>query len=119
MRKEILIIDDDLIYGTIIRKLLCGLYKIILKDNANEALSYLEGGNVPNLILADLNLPEISGEKLINLLRGVPNKEVPIVVISGLDDDLLKEKLFTLGISDYITKPINRVELKEKIAELI
>ncbi len=118
MKQQILIIDDDLIYRKIIRKILCGIYNVILSESFEEASQYIN--NELDLIIADLNLPEIEGEELIKRIQGnIKDKEIPIMVISGMDDDELKLKLFDLGISEFLTKPIDRNVLKEKIADVI
>jgi len=119
MKKEILIIDDDVIYRKIIRKILCGSYDTILTESIEEASNYI-CNNTPDLIIADLNLPGIEGEELINVIQqNLNKKDVPIMVISGMDDDKLKNRLFGLGISVFLTKPVDRINLKEKITNLI
>lgn len=120
MKNKILIIDDDIIYRKIIQKILCNKYQLLLAENSIEALAYIKSKNIPDLIIADLNMPGIAGIELITLIKQkLNNSKIPVMVISGMDDDKLKNNLFQDGISDYLTKPIDRIVLKEKVDKLI
>lgn len=120
MKNKILVIDDDIIYRKIIQKLLCNEYSLILTKNSSEAFACIETENVPDLVLADLNLPDLSGVEFISLIKKkLNNNKIPIIVISGMDDENLKKELYQEGVNDYILKPIDRLILKEKIADLI
>lgn len=120
MKNKILIIDDDIIYRKIIQKLLCSQYDLILTENSVEAISFIETKELPDLIIADLNIPGMAGLELITLIKqNINYYKIPIIVISGMDDDKLRNELFQNGVSDYLTKPVDRIVLKEKIAELI
>lgn len=120
MKNKILIIDDDVIYRNIIQKLLCSKYQLLLAGNSAEAISFIKNKIIPDLIIADLNMPGIAGIELITLIKQkLNNSTIPVIIISGMDDDCLKNELFQKGVSDYITKPIDRIILKKKIENLI
>ncbi len=119
MKNRILLIDDDIIYRKIIQKLLCSQYKLFLAQDSTEALSFIDNGDMPDLVIADLNMPGIEGAELIEIIRQKLNIKIPIIVISGMDHDYLKKELFQIGISEFLLKPVDRIMLKEKIADLI
>ncbi|HAF29347.1 MAG TPA: hypothetical protein DCG75_09905 [Bacteroidales bacterium] len=120
MKNRILIIDDDIIYRKIIQKLLCSQYHLSLAENFVEAITFIETTEIPDLVIADLNMPGIAGVELVSLIKQKLNDfKIPILVISGMDDDKLRNELFQNGVSDFLTKPIDRIILKEKIAALI
>lgn len=119
MKKRILLVDDDAIYRKIIKKLLCTQYKLYLAQDSKEAIKFIENEDVPNLVIADLNIPGIEGFELIEILKQKLDNKVPIIVISGMDHDYLKKELFQLGISEFLSKPIDRDILKEKIENLV
>lgn len=120
MKNKILIIDDDVIYCKILEMILCGQYILFMTKSSSEALAFFETKDVPDLVIADINLPGLAGLELILLIKQkLNNNKTPIIVISGMDDDNLKNELLQKGVSDFLTKPIDRHSLKEKIAELI
>ncbi len=119
MKNKILLIDDDIIYRKIIQKLLCSKYKLLLAQDSKEAISQIENKEMPDLVIADLNMPGVKGAELIEILKQKLDYKVPIIVISGMDHDYIQKELFQLGISEFLPKPIDRIMLKEKIAELI
>ena len=120
MKKKILIIDDDVIYSKILQKILCGEYTILFAETSDEAINIIQNGEIPDFIIADLNLPDIHNEDWLITLKeklGILNK--PIMVISGMDDDNIKQQLSEIGISEFLIKPIEKQILKDKIASLI
>lgn len=118
--KKILIVDDDLIYQKIIQKLLYSGYQLIMAENAQVALEKLNEGHIPDLILADINLPGINGIDLIKKMKLMDKiKNIPVIVISGLDDPGWEKDLKNLWVQSVLTKPIDRNLLKETIKEFL
>lgn len=71
-----------------------------------------------DLILLDLNLPDMSGHDVLRHLR-LARVETPILILSGADDTDSKLKGFGFGADDYMTKPFNREELVARIHAII
>ena len=71
-----------------------------------------------DLILLDLNLPDISGHEVLRQLR-LARVETPILILSGMDDTEAKIKGFGFGADDYLTKPFHREELVARIHAII
>jgi two-component system cell cycle response regulator CtrA len=71
-----------------------------------------------DLILLDLNLPDISGLEVLRQLR-VSKVETPTLILSGLDDTENKIKGFGFGADDYMTKPFHREELIARIHAIV
>ena len=71
-----------------------------------------------DLILLDLNLPDMSGHEVLRQLR-LARVETPILILSGVDDTDSKLKGFGFGADDYMTKPYNREELQARIQAII
>ena len=107
---KILIIDDDVSIGNMIETaLLKAGHEARRAYSGTEALLFLER-EWPDLILLDLMLPGLSGEKLLPKVR-----ELPVIVVSakvGIDD---KVNMLLGGAADYLTKPF---ELKELLARI-
>ena len=71
-----------------------------------------------DLILLDLNLPDMSGHEVLRQLRQA-RVETPILILSGSDDTENKIKGFGFGADDYLTKPFHREELVARIHAII
>ncbi len=71
-----------------------------------------------DLILLDLNLPDMSGHEVLRQLR-MARIETPILILSGSDDTDSKLKGFGFGADDYLTKPFHREELVARIHAII
>ncbi|WP_164658746.1 response regulator transcription factor CtrA [Tropicibacter sp. Alg240-R139] len=71
-----------------------------------------------DLILLDLNLPDMNGHEVLRQLR-MARIETPILILSGADDTESKIKGFGFGADDYLTKPFHREELVARIHAII
>ncbi|MGI9370060.1 MAG: response regulator transcription factor CtrA [Ruegeria sp.] len=71
-----------------------------------------------DLILLDLNLPDMNGHEVLRQLRNA-RVETPILILSGADDTESKIKGFGFGADDYLTKPFHREELVARIHAII
>ena len=112
MKSTILIIEDDKDINEMLTALLTNN-----GFNVENAYSGTEGllvhsDNV-DLILLDLMLPGKNGEEIIKELKEKNN--VPIIVMSAIEDVNKKIDLFSLGANDYVTKPFNNDELIARI----
>ncbi|MCL6267760.1 MULTISPECIES: response regulator [Flagellimonas] len=73
-----------------------------------------------DLVLLDVNLPGISGYDLLQEIRKHPKyHNLPVIIITGEDEDTTLTKCFALGAQDYIRKPINHLVLKVRVSSVI
>ena len=108
--KKIFVIDDDVYIGDMLEEILTKEgYSVSRAYSGTEALLLLSG-NKPDLVLLDLMLPGLSGEKVIEKI-----KDIPVIVVSAKIDVNDKVNLLLGGAADYITKPFNTKELLARI----
>lgn len=91
-------------------------YQVIGARDGLEALQVAEREQ-PDLITLDLNLPTVSGFRILQLVKSAPNPP-PVLVITGYSFEEVEE-VARHGADDFITKPVNFVELDGKIKRLI
>jgi len=104
--KKILIIDDDRGVRQYLLHALNKKYVAIESSGEGDLLKLIIEEN-PNLILLDLNMPNIDGRDLCQTLKTMGlTKEIPIAIISGMPEDYNREVCFELGAVSYVPKPI-------------
>ena len=109
---RILVIEDDVSFGDILRVHLTALgHEIKLTREPAEGIrSILE--MKPDLILTDLNMPYLGGLELLEAVRGEEStRSIPIIVLTGRVDDDSHLKAMQLGVSHYLTKPVALADL--------
>jgi DNA-binding response OmpR family regulator len=115
-QKKILVVDDETINLDFFELMLSKLGFVV--EKAKDGVEALEKVRrfLPDLILLDNVMPRMSGWELTKLLKGDPKyKEIPIIMLSALDDVKDKVEGFELGVDDYITKPFNFTEVLARI----
>ncbi len=120
MKKKILIIDDELSIRMLLENFLKKEYSVVTKNDGMEGLTWLEEGNIPDLIVADIQMPNLDGYDFIKNLRASGYfKHIPLIMLSGIESTSEKIKCLKLGADDYIVKPFNPEELSIRIELLI
>lgn len=95
-------------------------YTVIKASDGREFLELLELGLPSDLILLDIMLPYIDGFKLITKIRNNPIwKKIPILILSGCENEKDIVHGLTAGANDYITKPFQPMELITRIHKLL
>jgi len=118
--KKILLIDDDKMHLSLAETILQEKYETITVKSGHEALIEIVKGNVPDLILLDIVMPEMDGWETYIRLKGISLlKDVPIAFLTSSDVEEDKEHAKEIGAADYITKPFKKADLLERIEVLI
>ena len=117
--KNILIIDDHDSIRFILGNILGKSYNVTTKEDGLLGLKYLSAGNIPDLILLDMSMPRLNGLEFLSVLRSSGFfREIPVLIVSGKDNEKYVEQCTKLGASGYITKPFNPITLKEQIENI-
>jgi len=112
-KRRILVVDDEL---SILKYLRANLevegYKVLTAMNGVQALQTLET-ELPDLIVLDIMMPEMDGFEVCRRLREW--SQLPIIMLSALDDESDKVQCLDLGADDYITKPFGKAEFIARV----
>ena len=113
---SILIVDDDLIYLDVLRSMIepWGI-KVSTLDNPSSFWQVLRSSQ-PDLVILDIEMPEINGIELCQILRSDPNwQELPVLFLTARQDAQTIQQIFEIGGDDYISKPVVGAELIARI----
>jgi CheY-like chemotaxis protein len=113
--RQVWVVDDDEemneAIGLMLKVLDC---EVTSFHSARSAAQKLLTGKIPQLLILDINMPEISGLDLLEFLRRRPEgKELPIVILSSESADSIMDKALQLGADAYIKKPATIEELEK------
>jgi DNA-binding response OmpR family regulator len=87
-------------------------------DDGNVGIEMLQNNDY-DLLVVDIHLPYRSGLELIKFVRSEQGKETPVIIVSAFSDNQMQRQAGELGISDYIVKPFNPVDLVAKIKSIL
>src|SRR6266571_1429679 len=121
-RNTVLIIDDlfssRLLIAEIVRQI-DGKLNLELFDTPSRALEYARNNRV-DMVLTDYKLPEFDGVQLVRQLRSLPHCiDVPIVVITVVDDRRVRYEALEAGATDFLIKPLDEHETRARCANLL
>jgi phosphoserine phosphatase RsbU/P len=119
----ILIVDDNRVNLFVIEKILKsdGYNDYVSLPSAKALFDYLDPSNAPrcnevNVILLDVMMPEMDGIEACRILKQDPRlKDIQVIFVTALEDKVKLSEALDVGGIDYITKPINRVDLLARI----
>ena len=114
--KKILIVDDNKLNIKVARKALKD-FNFILDEcyDGRECLEKINNGNTYDLILMDIMMPNMNGECCIKELKKDINFKIPVIALTADAIAGSKEKYISEGFFDYIAKPFNKDQIKEKL----
>ena len=116
--RNIWVVDDDEemshAIGLMLKLLDCDVTAFF---NVRSAARSIAAGKKPDLLILDLNMPEISGLDMIEFLRRrSDSKHLPIVMLSSEAADVVVDKALALGADSYVMKPITIEELEKAMS---
>jgi CheY-like chemotaxis protein len=120
MAKKILLVDDA--------NLFLELEKRLFKDTGSDLLTAHSGTealkmiqeNPPDIVLLDQEMPDISGDKVCSAIKSNPRTaHIPVIMVTAFGNAEQLEKCQRAGCDDFLTKPVKRNILQDKIVELL
>ena len=115
---NILIVEDDeMILRTLEFRLKKDGYRIEVARDGKDALSKLKS-NTYNLVITDLMLPFVTGMEVLSYIKS-NQPDLPVIVLSGADEEGTIMDAFNLGADDFIAKPFSPGELTLRVKRLL
>jgi len=119
MKKQLLIVDDEITILKLLNFVLSNDYDLVIKTSGVEALSWLEEGHSPALILSDLEMPYFDGSSFIyNLKISGFYRDTPVIILSGASNLSERVAQMPFQLDAFIPKPFNPAQLKEAISNV-
>ncbi len=116
MKKKILAIDESKAIRFLLQTVLGQKHQVITASDGCSALYWLSKRNLPDVIIADPQLPDMQNWELMEHLKSSGlYGHIPIVVLSSLDKKETQQKCLELGIAEYFQQPFNPMELEKVI----
>jgi len=117
--RTVWIVDDDeemgRAIGLMLQLLECDVTTFL---NVRSAAQLFASGRKPDLIILDVNMPEVSGLDMVEFLRRRPDsKNLPIVMLSSEAADTTVDRALQLGADSYVMKPVTIEELEKAMQD--
>jgi len=114
---HVLLIEDDAgIRIALSRALLARGHAVDAAPNGLDGLQQLLTGQ-PDVVVLDLGLPDVTGERLLSMIRAVD--DVPVIVATARDDEGIIVSLLDAGADDYLVKPFDPAHLEARIRAVL
>ena len=116
MEIKIIVVDDDVIMLQAIKNMLTNNgAEVFATTDAQDALDTIEEEDY-DLIISDIMMPYLSGIELLSAIKQI-KKDIPIIIISALDQQEVIMTAFEEGAEDFVKKPLNLNELLLRVNE--
>lgn len=112
----VLAVDDDADLLALMARALASDYQVLTAGNPGDAIALAGGEPRPELILLDIEMPDVSGFEVCQALKSEAlTADIPIVFLTARAEPQAQVEAFGLGALDYILKPINAAVLKARV----
>ncbi|MRG44354.1 MULTISPECIES: response regulator [Chitinophaga] len=121
MKQRILIIDDSMPIRYLLEAMFRKEYNVVSAQDGLAAMAWLSKGNMADVIITDLAMPNVNGWELLDYLADSHlYKDIPVVVLSGSMNDRTESitELYS-NVHEVMRKPFDPVELMEKVEGII
>ncbi|MCL1819352.1 MAG: response regulator [Oscillospiraceae bacterium] len=124
MQKTIFVVDDNDTNLSVAKEALKEHYRVMTLPSAAKMFALLEKIK-PDLILLDIEMPEMDGFQALQRLKDSRNSDIPVIFLTSMTDPAVEARGFEMGVIDFVTKPFsapvlqNRMKTHLNIDELI
>jgi putative two-component system response regulator len=119
IQRTILVVDDAPSNIDVVKSILSESYLVQAAVNGKIALKIAEKKS-PDLILLDIIMPDMDGYEVCKALKANPETaNIPVIFVTGKDQESDESMGLALGAIGYVTKPVDQMELKAKVADAL
>ncbi len=119
-KRNILIMDDAPGIQKILTVHLQKDFEIVIKNDGMEGMEWLDAGHSTDLILADLDMPNLNGKEFLQIMRSSNfYKNIPVIILSAESESVERIDCLNKGADDFIEKPFNPAEVLAKIQAIL
>lgn len=114
IRPRVLVVDDSRVIRRAIGKILNAEFDLIEAENGEAGWDTLLQDDTIEVVVSDVEMPKLDGHGLIRRIREsdvARIRSVPVIMITGAEDEASRQRAFACGASDFVTKPIDAVQL--------
>lgn len=120
MNIKLAVVEDNNTMRNMLVSYLSRYYEVADFKNGLEFFESLEQSLLPSLIVSDIQMPEMGGLELITLLKKSKiYSQVPVIILSGVNNSEAHAQCLEAGAEDYLVKPFNPKELLLKIQKIL
>lgn len=120
MKQKLLIVEDNKFMKALLNNLFVAKFDVFCASNGFEALEWMYKGNMPTVIISDIKMPDMDGIEFLQNIRGSAfYRNVPLVMLSGVEKSNERIRCLQLGANDFLLKPFNPEELELRIDKLL
>ena len=116
--KTILLVEDSATTAAMISKVLSESYVLVQTKDGADAWEVLQNNHEIGLVITDLNMPNMTGHQLLVEIRRSDDQRInslPVIVMTATDDKVDRNLSFLNGANDFVTKPIDEMELIARV----
>jgi type IV pilus assembly protein PilB len=115
---KVLVLDDDHSIAAVAAAVLVDGYEVVAASEVDEGLRMVASEH-PDLVLVDLDLPGIDATQLITTMRSTAAHDLPVLVMSAIDDRHTRDRALAAGATGFVPKPVTEAALRGQVAALL
>ena len=118
---RVLVVDDSLVIRKIIEKKLKHEFDLVMAEDGEAGWEILRQDDCIRVLVTDMEMPRLDGYGFISRIRASEDarmRDIPIIAITGAEDEESKERAFACGTTDFVVKPIDTMQLLARVHAL-
>ena len=118
---RVLVVDDSLVIRKVIEKKLKHEFDLVMAEDGEAGWEMLRQDDRIRVLVTDMEMPRLDGYGFISRIRASDDariRDIPIIAITGAEDEESKERAFTCGTTDFVVKPIDTMQLLARVHAL-
>jgi diguanylate cyclase (GGDEF)-like protein len=113
-KPPVLLVDDSRVMRKAISRALGGEFEVLETEHGVQGWETLIGKDDIEVVISDIEMPEMDGYELLGKIRGSANTRIngiPVIIITGADDEETRQQALDCGATDFVTKPVDNTQL--------